>query len=120
MAFPMYHVFADLAEGKDGTVVASASTDPLAVETLALLRDGTLLLSVANLTPEPRMVEIDCFANGPVAARRLNEAVAARAAFDPDRFRAVEDALVADDGLALTLAPFEVVRLRGPLATARK
>ena len=59
MVFPVYHVFADLAEWKDGTIISSRSSNPLAVETLAMADDGMLHLLVANLTPEPQTVTID-------------------------------------------------------------
>ncbi|HEU0115264.1 MAG TPA: hypothetical protein VFQ80_11335, partial [Thermomicrobiales bacterium] len=112
MVFPMWHVFADLAEGKDGAIIQSRSSDPLAVETLAVAHDGTLHLLLANLTPESQTVTIDRFAGGSVAARRLNADNAALAAIDPDRYRAQEETLAAAGAPALTLAPFEIVRLR--------
>ncbi|MBW3631967.1 MAG: hypothetical protein KY456_02955, partial [Chloroflexi bacterium] len=42
MVFPIYHVFADLAEWKDGEVIGSRSSNPLTIETLAVARDGIL------------------------------------------------------------------------------
>ncbi|HEX5498739.1 MAG TPA: hypothetical protein VFX03_05910, partial [Thermomicrobiales bacterium] len=120
MVFPVYHVFADLAECKDGQIVQSRSSDPHAVETLAVARDGTLHLLAANLTPEPRTVALDCFADGPVAARRLHAGNAAPAAFDPARYRAQGETLMCDGGLAVTLAPFEIIRLQAPLGNGAR
>ena len=73
MVFPLYHVFADLAEWRDGTVVRSQSSDPLAVETLVLDDDGTRHYLIANLTPTPRVVALDGLAGQEITLRRLNE-----------------------------------------------
>jgi D-apionolactonase len=111
MVFPVYHVFADLAEWKDGEVVSSRSSDPLAVETLVVARDGMLHLLVANLTPEPRTATIDALSAEDVRARRLNADTVQVAAFDPLTFRSQAETMTAHGPLKLTLAPFEVARL---------
>jgi hypothetical protein len=111
MVFPMYHVFADLAEWKDGRVVRSQSSNPLAVETLAIQNDGTLHLLIANLTPRPRSVAIDVPAGRKVALRRLNADTVEEAATNPERFRSHRQTLEADGTSTLKLAPFEVARL---------
>ena len=61
MVFPVYHVFADLAEWKDGALVSSRSNNPLALETLAMTGDGKLHVLVANLTPAPQQATLDAF-----------------------------------------------------------
>jgi hypothetical protein len=119
MVFPMYHVFADLAEWKDGRVVRGQSSDPLMVETLAIGDDEGLHMLVANLTPEPRDVTIDPLAGREVALRRMNAETAEEAATNPERFRSRRDSLAAESTPTLTLAPFEVARLDAPASVAR-
>jgi len=47
--FPMYHVFADSAAYKCGEVIRSKSSDPLRMESLALIQPSGLRVMVANL-----------------------------------------------------------------------
>ena len=111
IVFPLYHVFADLAEWKDGAVIHSRSSDPHAVESLALADDDGLHLLVANLTPEPRLVAIDDLGGTAATLRRLNAESAERATSDPTGFRSHLHAAAAHATVELTLAPFEVARL---------
>jgi hypothetical protein len=111
MVFPMYHVFADVAEWKDGHVVPSQSGNPLAVETLAMANGDGLHVLLANLTPSPQTAAIAALADQPVAIRRLNADTAESAATDPTTFRAQVETVTANGPLSLPLAPFEVVRL---------
>jgi hypothetical protein len=114
MVFPMYHVFADLAGWKGGRVVRGQSSDPLALETLALENDGTLHLLLANLTPRPRTVRMDALAGREATLRRLNAETAEEAATDSERFRSRGESLLLGETPTLTLAPFEVARLDVP------
>ena len=114
MIFPLYHVFADLADWKDGRVIPSQSSDPLAVETLAMIDESGLHLLVANLTPHPQTVTIDALSGRNVALRRLNAETAEEAAFNPERFRSGTEALPASSKPELKLAPFELARLDSP------
>ena len=111
MVFPLYHVFADLAEWKVGCIVRSSSTRPLAVETLGFDVAGTLHLLAANLTPESQSVSIAALAGREIALRRLNAVTAAEAAFAPEAFRSRAQTRHADGALELTLAPFEIARI---------
>jgi hypothetical protein len=111
MVFPMYHVFADLAEWKSGRVVRSRSSGPLMVETLAIGDDEGLHLLVANLTPVPREVTIDALVNRDIVLRRLNAETAEEAATNPERFRSRRESWEAAGTPTLVLAPFEVARL---------
>jgi D-apionolactonase len=117
MVFPLYHVFADLAERKGGQVVRTASSDPLAVTTLAIADDDGVRLLMANLTPEPQAVTIDGLPTEALALRRLNAETAEAAAFAPARFRSLSETVAAVGPLVLTLAPFELVRIDAPLGT---
>lgn len=111
MVFPIYHVFADLAEWKDGEIVSSRSSDPITVETLAVASDGMLHLLVANLTPEPQTVRIDALPSGSISMRRLNADTVKCAASNPPNYRSQAETMTTDASLQVALAPFEVVRL---------
>jgi hypothetical protein len=113
MLFPLYHVFADLAEWKAGEVIASRSSNPHAVEALAMASDGRLHMLAANLTPERQQVRIDGF-SGEVALRRLHAETAELATSDPRTFRSQFETVTSTGELTLTLAPFEVARLDAP------
>jgi D-apionolactonase len=114
MIFPLYHVFADLMEWKDGQLIPSQSSDPLAVETLAVSDEGRLHLLVANLTPHPQTVSMPAFFKRNVALRRLNAENADEAAAEPARYRSQSETLPAERASDLTLDPFEIVRLDAP------
>ena len=106
--FPLYHVLADLAELRDADLVAVESSNPFAVEALAL-RDasGTHLL-LANLTPEPHQVTLGVLMGDAARIRRLHDGTAPLATATPEAFRRDGQPL---DQPAVTLAPFEVVRI---------
>ena len=114
MVFPLYHVFADFAEWKDGQVLPSQATDPLAVETLAVTDESGLHLLVANLTPHPQTVSMPALFGRNVALRRLNAENAEEAASEPARYRSQSETLPAGRASELTLAPFEIARLDAP------
>jgi hypothetical protein len=111
MVFPVYHVFADLAEWKDGQLLHSQSSDPLAIETLAVSSDDGLHLLVANLTPSREPATVDPLTDRAVTIRRLNADTANVAAFDPATFRAQVETITPNGPLSLTLDPFEIVRI---------
>jgi hypothetical protein len=48
--FPMYHVFSDVAAYKCGEVIRSETSDPLRIESLALIQSSGLRVMVANLS----------------------------------------------------------------------
>lgn len=109
--FPLYHPLADASEWCGAEVLACDSSDPLVAVALAVRIDGDVRLLVANVTPVEQGVAIGGV-DGSFAARRLGETTAAEAAADPGPFRVPTETLAAADGeLALTLDPYEVVRL---------
>jgi hypothetical protein len=59
---PVAHVLAEIATLRDGTLVASSSDAPLAVQTLAVRVAATIVVLVANLSPASRRVVV---ADGP-------------------------------------------------------
>jgi hypothetical protein len=112
MVFPVYHVFADLADGGDAEVIAVTASDPLRVTGLALRWEGRLRVLVANLLPSRQRVTVGPLTGGTAAVRRLNEDTAYLAMFEPKRFRELREPLVISHGQAdLILGPYEVVRL---------
>ena len=110
-AFPLYHPLADAIEWRDAEVLACESSDVLAAVAFAVrTSDGSTRLLVANLTPRELEVVVAPL-DGDVALRRLNESTAGEATADPRAFRAGGETSAAGGELALTLAPYEVVRV---------
>jgi hypothetical protein len=108
-AFPLYHVLSDLGEWRDGgEVVPAVSSQPLAVEALAVRKGGRMHLLVANLTPSPRRCVIEGLPGERVSTRTLDEESFLRAGDDPLAFRAERN-----DGASpeLELGPYAVVRV---------
>ena len=111
--FPLYHPLCDAIEWEGGEVLACTSSDVLAVLGLAVrCDDGAVRLLVINVTPVEQQVEVGPL-DGWLSLRRLGESTAAEAAEDPAGFRRTVETVQADGGLALTLTPYEVVRV-GP------
>lgn len=112
--YPLYHVFADVAEFKEGAVRESVSSQPLQVESLALSDGKSLRLLLANLTNEIQTVSVEGL-RGNFAMCRLNRDNVEKAGLEPERYRAasLEPVQTEDDPLTLTLNPHELVRLDG-------
>lgn len=112
VAFPMYHVFADLAEWRDGDLVSATSSDPLAAEALAIRRGDRLLLLVANLSPDEQAVTIDGLDSVAGTIRVLDEGSAMRAMLEPAAFRSsIEPIEASGSRLELDLQPYAVARI---------
>ncbi len=110
--FPLYHVFADLAEWKEGELVESRTADPLAVDDLIMRLGGALHALVANLSAHPRTVTIGPLNAARAMVRLLDEDSAPLAMTDPDRFRASATSHeVHDNALTLSLLPYAVARI---------
>lgn len=110
--YPLYHVFADLAEWGDGELVELRTGDPLAVDGLAVRVDGALRVLVANMGHDPRTVEVGPFDATRVRVRMLDEQGALLAMADPARFRASgAPHETRDRTLALALPPYAVARI---------
>jgi hypothetical protein len=107
IVFPMYHVFADVAEF-GGRVAASRSSDPLAVEGLALRKGKRLRVLLANLTDRPQTVTLRGL---PPKARMklLDEAAAKRAMQRPEAWRA--EAGMPLDSHTFILPPCGIARI---------
>ena len=112
MVFPLYHVFADLAQWKAAALLELRTDDPLAVDGLALRDDTGAHVLVANLTDQPRTVTIGPFAGRRLCVRLLDEESAVQAMRDPADYRATgaEEELIAGH-LRLTLGPLALARI---------
>jgi hypothetical protein len=110
--FPMYHVFRDVAEWRDGTVLAARSNRPLVAEALAVRDASGVHVLVANLTPSPHRVVVAGLGDRRVSRRVLDAASAGPAMADPDAFRAMGEPVASFGGrVALELEPYAVARL---------
>ena len=114
--FPVWHVFADLAEWRDGRLLTVTATDPLRVTGLAVDDDRGVCILVANVTPVAQRARLTGLSGGVTSVRILDDASAAWALIDPTAFRASPGApLPVRDGVAwLALGPYAVARVTAP------
>jgi hypothetical protein len=112
--YPLYHVLADAAEWKTGTLRALEATAPLTVTGFAVeLEGGAVGLVAANVTPEPQRVRLSGLPGTTARVRILDEATAMVALSDPGAFRASGggESAVRDGELWLELGPYAVARV---------
>jgi hypothetical protein len=111
-AFPMYHVFADVAEWKGAGVLPTHSSEPLVAEALAVRHEDRVHAIVANLTSEPAQVMVGPFTRQQVQVRLLDPATAPGASREPASFRSSGTGRAVESGhVVLSLAPYAVARL---------
>ena len=111
-AFPMYHVFADVAQWKGAGVLPTNSSQPLVAEALAVRHNDRIHVIVANLTAQPQQVSIGPFTGEQVRVRLLDPATAPGATTDPASFRSSGTRRPVEGRRAvLSLAPYAVARL---------
>lgn len=112
MIFPLYHVFADVAEWKDGSIVECRSNRPLAVAGLAIESGESLHLLAVNLTDVSQRVVIGPLAARQVSLRSLDESTVQQAMFEPESFRRSSQQVEVQGGeLVLDMAPYATVRI---------
>jgi hypothetical protein len=113
--FPVYHILADVGEFVDGKVIPTTSSNVLKVDGLAMRKDDTTRLILANLSPERQQVTVRGL-NQRVRVRQLNETNAEEAMRSPEAFRAEEgETLQLSRGtLQLSLLPYAVARIDLP------
>lgn len=111
--YPVYHLLRDLAGQGRAEVVATRSSDRLAVQALAVLAGDRLRILIANLGPASREVAIAGLADASGALTILDETVAQSATLDPEAFRAAPARSASSAGgvAKLALAPFALARL---------
>ena len=111
--FPMYHVFADIAEFRAQQVLPMRSTHPLLVEGFMLVNsDGARRILVANLSGD--ILRLKLRADGRSATiRYLDDTTAKLAVRSPVEFRKLpgEKKEIASGGVALELRPFASARV---------
>jgi D-apionolactonase len=112
MVFPLYHVFADVAAWKDGSIVECSSNRPLTVAALAVESAGSLHLLVMNLTGAYQQVVISPLGAGQAWMRNLDASTAYEAMFEPESFRQQRKQVEIRGGeLALDMAPYSTSRI---------
>jgi D-apionolactonase len=111
-AYPLYHVLADAGEWKGGEVAGARSSEPLAVEALAVRHGGALHVLVANVTAQPQTCELGPVEGARARIRMLDESSHVAATREPQRFRGeVREEGVTGGRLTLELPPFAVARV---------
>lgn len=109
--FPIYHVFADLGEFRNGQVLETKSSDPMTIACLGIReRDRTMLL-ISNLTNNYETVQIDGLGDQSVV-RLMDERNALTAMTDSFKFRSESyKSRILGKTVQLQLHPYAVVRL---------
>jgi len=105
--FPLYHVFADLAEFVGGEVIETVSSHPLEFGGLMLRKANQSCLLLANYTDSKQTVELDGF---PQVAwlRKLRDHTALEAMTEPEKWRRSR---IQPHVGAIELPPYAYVRL---------
>ncbi len=113
MVFPLYHVFADMAEWKNYTIVPCSSNQPLTATALALTSEGEdLHLLVFNLKADQQRVVIGPLHAHSLSLRTLNEQSMREATLTPETFRQQRQQVETQGGeLVLDLAPYAIIRI---------
>jgi D-apionolactonase len=101
--FPMYHVFADVAEFIGREVVQSRSSQPLQIESLVLCSNGNQRVLLANMTNEHQTVRLE---QANATYRLLDETNTQQAMTSPEKFRTGEHKVWTGE---LTLLPYALV-----------
>ena len=110
--FPLYHVFADLAEWKNGSIVPCTSSQPLIVTALAVEHEGRLHLLVVNFTARQQRVTISPLAVDSFSLRSLDAQSVQEAKLEPESFRQRREQREVSGGEpVLDLAPYATVRI---------
>lgn len=114
-AYPMLHVFADLAELGQGELLDTTISDPRAATALAVASEDGFHILLANLTSAPQRLWITGLGDaGTLNLRTLDDTCADRAMSHPGAFRSSQPSRVPSDGdLHLILAPYAYVRMDG-------
>jgi hypothetical protein len=110
--FPLYHILADVAEFAGGEIAPSRSSDSLAVDGLALIKDDQTRVIVANLSSIPQQVTVQNLSEQ-VRVRHLDETNAEQAMESPEAFRTEAGQVwpTSAGSLELKLLPYALARL---------
>ena len=85
--FPLYHVLADVGDFAGGEIMLSTSSNPLALEGIAIKKGGRRRIILANLSLSPLEIKVKDLAEN-VLVRHLNETNIQSAKRNPEGFRA--------------------------------
>jgi hypothetical protein len=119
MVYPMFHVFADLADRAAGAPVAVSSGDHAALAGLALSKGDRMRVLIANLTAARSNVVVGPFDGHSARLRLLDDTSAATALLAATRFRRRTDPVAVRDGqIRLALGPFAYLWLEGAASAA--
>jgi hypothetical protein len=114
MIFPLYYVFAAIANRRSAVVLECLSSNNLAVQALALQNNRGILLLAANLTSEQQAVEIGQIPGETLRIRRLNDETAELATFNPRQFLSDGSQQIIQNGsniITYTLMPYELLTM---------
>jgi hypothetical protein len=106
--FPVYHVFADVAEFAGGESLALGVSHPLLADGLALRKGARTCALLANMTNELQAVTLSGV-RGRALVRTMDETNAERAMFEPQGFRAERGRPLVGD--LVELPPYAVARV---------
>lgn len=84
--YPVFHVIAGLTRAAGAKLVSVTCSDDSALRALAYKAKGATLLWIANVTPQPRSIEL-AHAGGATVAAMLDENSFAQATQDPRAFQ---------------------------------
>ena len=113
MIFPVYHLFRWLLKDKSFSLILSASSHPLEVESLALSDGNRLKLILVNFTPEKQKVKVSGF-SGKIKTKELNAGTFIDAASDPDWIEKRWESIVMEPGEKV-LDPYSLTFMEGIL-----
>jgi len=120
MAYPVFHVLAELAGRRGDDVVALEAGDDLVVTGLALRGETGLRVLAANLTAEPVAASLAGLGGDRASVRVLDADSAGRATGEPEAFRREgHDVPVTAGTLSLALGPYAVATVDVPDGGAR-
>lgn len=113
MIFPLYHIFADIAECKNYTIVPCRSDQPLTAAALVLSSEGEHLhMLIFNLKADQQRVVIGPLHARSLSLRKLDEQSIQEAILTPDTFRQHRQQVETQAGeLVLDLAPYAIIRI---------
>jgi len=118
--FPIYHVLADVGEIAGGIILKTVSSDPLAVEGLAFIKNNLLTIILANLTAEEISVALTGL-KSQASIRYLSQDNAELACANPEAYRTQVDELRRPDtGLIhLKLGPYSLAHVETILSKGK-
>ena len=111
--FPMYHVFRDMAEIANASIVVSKTSNALSIEVLVLKQGDKLTILLANMSSDDQTPYLN-IPHGDYKMRRLNTDNAIDAMINPEAYRAKneEDLKISTQSSTLKLSPYEYIRLQ--------